>query len=69
VLIPPAEDSSVFEKLGTRPAVVTGRSMNGKTTVVKDILSHYQGNVFVLDVSDENKELRQLDLGDFFGLK
>lgn len=68
-LIPPAEYESVFVKLGTRPALITGRSGDGKTTVVKELLSQFQGNVFLLDVNDEYKDLRQLDLGEFFGLK
>ena len=68
-LIPPAEYSAIFEKLGTRPALITGRSGDGKTMTVKELLSHYQGNIFVLDVSDEYGDFRRLDLGEFFGLK
>ena len=64
--IPPASYDLVFEKLGSRPCLITGQSGAGKTTCVKSLLSQFKGNIFVLDVSDEYKEFKDVDLGKFF---
>jgi hypothetical protein len=66
--IPPASYDQVFEKLGSRPCLITGQSGAGKTTCVKGLLSQFVGSVFVLDVSDEYKELKDVDLGKFFSV-
>src|SRR5712692_11354768 len=47
--IPPAEYSIVFEKLETKPIIITGESGAGKTTTVKELLSKWPGSTFVLD--------------------
>jgi hypothetical protein len=67
--VPPASYDQVFEKLGSRPCLITGQSGAGKTTCVKDLLSQFGGNVFVLDVSGEYNEFKDVDLGGFFALK
>lgn len=66
--IPPASYDQVFEKLGSRPCLITGQSGAGKTTCVKDLLSQFGGNVFVLDVSGEYNEFKDVDLGKFFSV-
>lgn len=67
--IPPASYDQVFEKLGSRPCLITGQSGAGKTTCVKSLLSEFTGNVFVLDVSGEYNEFKDVDLGEFFSVK
>jgi DNA helicase HerA-like ATPase len=66
-LIPPAEYSVIFEKLGTRPVVITGESGAGKTTTVRDLLSKWEGSAFILDVTNEYPDFRKVDLGAIFG--
>jgi hypothetical protein len=66
--IPPASYDQVFEKLGSRPCIITGQSGAGKTTCVKDLLSQFGGNVFILDVSGEYTEFKDVDLGKFFSV-
>lgn len=67
--IPPASYEQVFEKIGTRPVIITGSSGAGKTTCIKSMLNEYDGSVFVLDVSSEYKEeFKQVDLGKFFSV-
>ncbi len=68
-LIPPAEYALVFEKLGTRPAIITGESGAGKTTTVRALLSQFSGPVFILDVSDEYPDFKKVDLGEVFSMK
>jgi hypothetical protein len=68
-LIPPAEYSLVFEKLGTRPAIITGESGAGKTTAVRALLSEFEGPVFILDVSSEYPDFKKVDLGEVFSMK
>jgi hypothetical protein len=65
--IPPASCAQVFRD--NRPVVLTGQSGAGKTTTVKELLKAWKGNVFLMDVRDEYKELNQIDLGRFFPLK
>lgn len=65
-VIPPAEYSIAFEKLGTRPIIITGESGAGKTTAVKDLLSKWSGSVFVLDVNKEYPDFDQVDFGGIF---
>lgn len=65
-LIPPA-DSVIFEKLGTRPVVITGESGAGKTTAVRELLSEWDGSAFILDVTNEYPDFRKVDLGAVFG--
>ena len=67
--VPPASYDQVFEKLGSRPCLITGQSGAGKTTCVKGLLSQFGGNVFVLDVSGEYNEFKDVDMGGFFALK
>ena len=64
--IPPASYDQVFEKLGSRPVIITGQSGAGKSTCVKSLLSQFGGNVFVVDVAGEYTELKDVDLGKFF---
>ena len=64
--IPPAEYSIIFEKLGTRPVIITGESGSGKTTAVRQLLSKWTGSVFVLDVNKEYPDFDQVDLGGIF---
>ena len=71
--IPPTEYSVIFDRLGTRPVIVTGESGSGKTTAVKNLLSHWGGSAFVLDVTSpegkktgEYPEFRTVDFGDVF---
>ena len=65
-LIPPAEYSAVFERLGTRPVIITGESGAGKTTTVRELLSKWTGSAFVLDVTNEYPDFKKVDLGDIF---
>ncbi len=67
-LIPPAEYSVIFEKMGTKPIIVTGESGAGKTTTVRELLSKWNGPAFVLDVTNEYQDLRRVDLGEIFSL-
>jgi hypothetical protein len=69
-LIPPASYGQVFEKLGSRPCIITGESGSGKSTLVRALLSQWDGNVFALDTTGQDyPDLRRVDLGGFFGLK
>ena len=63
---PPATHELVFRD--SRPAIVTGASGAGKTTAVKDLLSHYEGSVFMIDVAGEYADLKSVDLGKFFAV-
>jgi hypothetical protein len=66
-LIPPAEYSVIFERLGTRPVVITGESGAGKTTTVRELLSKWGGSAFILDVTNEYPDFKRVDLGAIFG--
>jgi hypothetical protein len=68
-LIPPAEYSAIFDRLGTRPVIVTGESGSGKTTTIRELLKAWEGSAFVLDVTNEYPEFKRVDLGDIFGRK
>ena len=65
-LIPPAQYSIVFEKLGTRPVILTGESGAGKTTTLKSLLSQWSGSAFVLDVTNEYPDFKEVDFGGVF---
>jgi GTPase SAR1 family protein len=65
--VPPASYDRIFKD--NRPVVLTGQSGVGKTTTMKELLSEWTGNVFILDVRDEYQEFREIDLGRFFSLK
>lgn len=65
-LIPSAEYSAVFERLGTRPVIITGESGAGKTTTVRELLSKWDGSAFILDVTNEYPDFRKVDLGAIF---
>lgn len=65
-LIPPAEYSIVFERLGTRPIILTGESGAGKTTTLKGLLTQWSGSAFVLDVTDEYPDFKEVDFGGVF---
>jgi hypothetical protein len=67
--IPPAAYDQIFERLTTRPVIITGKSGDGKSTCVKELLTHWSGNVLVLDVADEYKEFKLVDFGQFFAIK
>jgi hypothetical protein len=67
-LIPPAEYSAVFEKLGTKPVIITGESGAGKTTTVRELLSRWTGPAFILDVTDEYPDFKRVDLGKIFSM-
>ncbi len=60
--IPPASYAQVFRD--NRPVVLTGQSGAGKSTTVKELIREWKGNVFLMDVRDECKELSQIDLGN-----
>lgn len=60
-VIPPADYHVIFDRLETRPVIITGESGEGKTTTVKQLLSEFSGNVFLLDVSDEYRDFKRLD--------
>lgn len=66
--IPPDAYSAVFEKLGTKPVIITGESGSGKTTTVSDLLSRWMGPAFILDVTDEYPDFRRVDLGRIFSM-
>ncbi|MDG6967596.1 MAG: DUF87 domain-containing protein [Nitrososphaerota archaeon] len=66
--VPPASYDQIFEKLGSRPCIITGRSGAGKSTCVKSLLSQFAGNVFLLDVAGEYTEFKDVDLGKFFSI-
>ena len=66
-VIPPASYESVF--WDSRPVILTGSSGSGKTTTIRNLLSQYQGNAFILDVSNEYPDFEKVDLGRLFGLK
>jgi hypothetical protein len=69
-LIPPASYGQVFDRLGTRPCIITGESGSGKSTLVRALLSQWDGDVFALDTTGQDyPDLRRVDLGGFFGLK
>jgi hypothetical protein len=69
-LIPPASYEQVFDRLGTRPCIITGESGSGKSTLVRGLLSEWDGDVFALDTTGQDyPDLRRVDLGGFFGLK
>jgi hypothetical protein len=65
--IPPASYAQVFRD--NRPVVLTEQSGAGKTTTMKELLTNWKGNVFLMDVRDEYRELSQIDLGRFFSLR
>lgn len=67
-VIPPTDYGVIFDRLGTRPVIITGESGEGKTTTVKRLLSEFSGNVFLLDVSDEYPDFRRVDLGGFYSV-
>lgn len=67
--IPPAEYSVIFERLGTKPVIMTGESGAGKTTAVRELLSRWSGSVFILDVTNEYPDLGRVDLGQIFSRK
>ncbi|HEV2225685.1 MAG TPA: hypothetical protein VGR56_02640 [Nitrososphaerales archaeon] len=67
-LIPPIEYSVIFERLGTKPVLITGESGAGKTTAVKELLSRWTGPVFILDVTDEYPGFKRVDLGRIFSM-
>lgn len=50
-VVPPASYDLVFRD--TRPVILTGESGAGKTTTIHNLVGQYQGNAFVLDVSNE----------------
>jgi hypothetical protein len=66
--IPPAEYSVIFERLGTKPVIITGESGAGKTTAVRELLSRWGGSVFVLDVTNEYPDFKRVDLGAVFSM-
>ena len=66
-VIPPASYELVFKD--SRPVILTGESGSGKTTTIRSLLKDYQGNAFILDVSNEYSEFERLDLGKLFSLK
>jgi len=66
-LIPPASFGMVFEKTGTKPVILTGKTGAGKTTTVRSLVSEWEGNTFILDVrGDEYPEFEAIDLGAVF---
>ena len=67
-LIPPAEYEAIFERLGTRPVIITGESGAGKTTALRELLSKWTGSVFILDVTNEYPDFRRVDLGKVFSM-
>ena len=68
-LIPPASYELVFERLGTRPVILTGSSGSGKTTTCRNLLAAWPGSVFVMDVGQvDYPELRRVDLGRFYSI-
>ncbi len=68
--VPPADFDIIFGREGTRPAIITGKSGEGKTTTVRELLEKWQGNAFVLDTTGvDYPDFKQVDLGEFFGTK
>lgn len=67
-VIPPADYRVIFERLETRPVIITGESGEGKTTTVRQLLSEFSGNVFLLDVSDEYPDFKKVDLAAFYSV-
>lgn len=67
-LIPPAEYSIIFERLGSRPVIITGESGAGKTTAARELLSKWGGSAFILDVTDEYPDFKKVDLGAIFSM-
>lgn len=83
--IPPASYDLIFknDRPGNeKPIILTGESGSGKTTTVRNLLSEFGRNVFILDVSNEYGErkdeetdkiifegLERLDLGKLFSMK
>ena len=73
-IFPLVDYGVIFKGLGTRPVIVTGESGSGKTTAVKELLARWEGNVFVLDVTNpdltkktgEYPEFRRVDFGEVF---
>jgi hypothetical protein len=65
-LIPPISYEAVFDRLGTRPVIVTGESGAGKTTAVRKLLEQWNGSTFVLDVTKEYPDFREVDFGGVF---
>jgi hypothetical protein len=62
-LIPPASYEQVFDRLGTRPRIITGESGSGKSTLVRGLLSEWDGDVFALDTTGQDyPDLRRVDL-------
>src|SRR5258708_5059146 len=58
--VPASDYDQIFNRLETRPAIITGPSGSGKTSTVKDLLSKWPRNVFVLDVGGvDYPELQQ----------
>jgi hypothetical protein len=69
-IIPFADYDLVFTRLESRPAIITGMSGSGKSSTVKELLSHWSGNVLAIDVTGvDYPELEPVDLGKFFGVK
>ena len=66
-VVPPASFDLVFKD--ARPVILTGESGSGKTTTIRNLLKQYEGNAFILDVSNEYVEFERLDLGRLFSLK
>lgn len=64
--IPPADYDHIFRD--SRPVLLTGESGSGKTTTIKSLLAEFQGNAFLLDVSNEYTDFKTLDLGRFFSV-
>jgi hypothetical protein len=63
-----ASFEEVFNHLSTRPVIISGQSGAGKTTATKEIIKGWKGSLFVIDIHNEYKELRQIDLGKFYSL-
>lgn len=66
-VITPASYDLIFRD--SRPVLLTGESGSGKTTTIRGLLKDYQGNAFILDVSNEYSEFERLDRGKLFSLK